>query len=91
MWRYALPIWIVTTGVMGWDDLIYYIIVVAIAMALAPKAATPKPAALEEFELPTPDEGTAQCVIFGDVWKKDWEVLSYGNLRTSKIKTKSGK
>lgn len=73
---------------------IYYIIMAVVAIlsyVLRPKPATPKPATLEEFELPSPDEGTPQRVIFGERRKKQWEVLWYGNLRTSSIKSKSGK
>jgi hypothetical protein len=91
LFRLLPLIYLCTTAFMGWDDVIYYIIAIAIAYATAPKATTPKPATLEEFELPTPEVGTAQCVVFGDCWTKDWEVLSYGNLRTQKVKSKSGK
>lgn len=75
-------------------NLIYYIVMIIIAIlsyVLRPKPPTPKPATLEEFELPSPDEGTPQRVIFGERRKKEWEILWYGNLRTAKIKSKSGK
>jgi len=59
---------------------------------MAPKAPKPPPAAvLDDFDFPQIDDGTEQYVIFGDVWLSDWVVLGYGNLRMSKIKTKSGK
>ena len=67
------------------------IIIAILSYVLRPKPPTPKPATLEEFELPSPDEGTPQRVIFGERRKKQWEVLFYGNMRTSKIKTSSGK
>lgn len=82
---------VVFFGIMGWDDLIYAVVFALIAYVTAPKASKPPPATLDQFELPVPDEGTAQCVVFGDVWTKDWEVLWYGKLRTASIKTKSGK
>lgn len=63
----------------------------AIQVMLQPKPEKPKPAALEDFEFPQVDEGTAQAVVFGDVWISDWHVLWYGNLRTSEVKSKSGK
>jgi hypothetical protein len=75
-------------------SVIYYIVMIIVAVlsyVLRPKPPTPKPAALEDFDLPTPDEGTPQRVIFGERGKKAWEVLWYGNLQTSKIKSKSGK
>lgn len=44
------------------------------------------PAALEDFQFPQSSEGTPQCVVFGDVWIKDWMVLGVGNYRTSPIR-----
>lgn len=55
------------------------------------KTETQKPATLEEFDFPQIEEGTPQCVIFGDVWVSDWAVLWYGNLRTSAIKSDGSK
>ncbi|MCY1383634.1 hypothetical protein D9M69_717790 [compost metagenome] len=63
----------------------------AISYMTRPKPESPKPAALADLDLPVAEEGTPQCVFFGDCWSSDWQVLSYGNFRTSKIKTKSGK
>ena len=63
----------------------------AIQAVLAPKPVKPKPAAFDEFDFPQVDEGTPQAVIFGDVWTSDWQILWFGNYRTSAIKTKSGK
>ena len=63
----------------------------ALSFLMRSKPPSPKPAALSDFDLPVPDEGTPQAVFFGDCWTSDWQVLSYGNFRTSKIKTKSGK
>ena len=77
------------------DPITINLIIMVASMAISslnqPKAQKPKPAALSDFELPVPDEGTPQCVFFGDCWTSDWQVLSYGDFRTSKIKTKSGK
>lgn len=53
-----------------------------------PKTKVPKPASLEEFEFPQTEEGTAQIIVFGDVWLPDWMVLWYGNYRTRDIKSK---
>lgn len=47
--------------------------------------------AFEDFSFPQFEEGTPQCVFFGDNYTPDWMVLSYGNYRTQPIKTKSGK
>lgn len=51
----------------------------------------PEKATISDFDLPTPKEGTPQKVVFGDVWIKDWTVLTFGNLRTSSVRSKSGK
>ena len=72
-------------------NLIIMVASMAISYLNRPKVQKPKPAALSDFDMPVPDEGTPQCVFFGDCWTSDWQVLSYGNFRTSKIKTKSGK
>lgn len=58
---------------------------------LTPKPTKPKPAGFEEFDFPQIEEGTPQCVVFGDVWIPDWQVLWYGNYRTSAVKSKGGK
>ncbi|MCY1266017.1 hypothetical protein D9M68_656270 [compost metagenome] len=77
------------------DPITINLVMMAVSMAISmlnqPKPQTPKPAALADFDLPVADEGTPQCVFFGDCWTPDWQVLSYGNYRTSKIRTKSGK
>ena len=69
----------------------FMVMSMALSYLMQPKAQTPKPAGLSDFDMPVPDEGTPQAVFFGDCWTSDWQVLSYGDFRTSKIKTKSGK
>ena len=77
--------------------LIYAVVMVVISAAsyfiaqASMKNTKPKPATLSDFDFPQVDEGTPQCVVFGDVWVSDWQVLSYGNLRVKAIKSKSGK
>lgn len=72
-----------------------YLIVMIISMYLSysnrPKPVKPKPAAFADFEFPQFEEGTPQCVFFGDCWTEDWMVLGIGNYRTQEIKTDSGK
>ena len=62
-----------------------------IQVALAPKVQSAKPEAFEEIDFPQVDEGTPQCVIFGDCWSGDWTVIGVGNYRTSEIRKSSGK
>lgn len=48
-----------------------------------------KPNAITDFQFPQTDEGMPQAVIFGDVWTPDYQILWYGNFRTSEIHAKS--
>ncbi len=75
--------------------MIYVAIVLIIASFIiqalsTKKAAQPKPAAITDFQFPQSAEGQPQAVIFGDAWINDYQVLWFGNFRTSKIKQKSG-
>ncbi len=63
----------------------------AITALMTPKPSVPKPALMEDFDLPQIDEGTPQAVVFGDVWTPDWLVLWYGDLRSSPIKSNGKK
>lgn len=62
-----------------------------IQTAMAPKPPKPKPAAFQDFDFPRCDEGTEKEWIFGQVWGKDWMVLSVRNQRSRAIKSKGGK
>lgn len=62
------------------------IISLIVSYATRPKPPKPKPPALEDFDFPQFEEGTPQIVVFGDVWLKDWMVLTVGNYRTTAIK-----
>lgn len=62
-----------------------------ISAALAPKQVPPKPAAFEDIDFPQAEDGTPQCVIFGDAWCSDWTVLAVGDYRTTPIKSTGGK
>lgn len=77
-------------------EMFCYALVMMVASALiqavfAPRTAEPAAGTLSDFDIPQIDEGTPQAVIFGECWSGDWQVLAYGNLRTSKVYTKSGK
>ena len=62
-----------------------------IQYAMAPKPKQPKPAAFADFNFPRSTEGTEKAVLFGQVWTKDWMVLSVRNQRSRAIKSKGGK
>jgi hypothetical protein len=58
---------------------------------LTMKTQNQQAASLEDFDIPQVDEGTPHAVVFGDVWLEGWQVLWYGNYRTTKIKSKGKK
>lgn len=74
-----------------WEYLAVLAISIIVGIVLAPKPSIPKPATLEDFEFPVPDEGTPQAVVFGEVWVTGWMVLTYGNLRTKAVESEGGK
>lgn len=61
----------------------------AITMMLTPTTEPQKPHSIEDFDFPQVDEGTPQAVVFGDVVCDGWQVLWYGNFRTSPVKSES--
>jgi hypothetical protein len=50
----------------------------------------PPRSTLEDFDVPQIEEGTPHAVVFGDVWLEGWQVLWYGNYRTTKITAEGG-
>ena len=76
---------------MGWEWVVYLIVSTLITYSLMPKQQPRKPEAFEDIEFPQVDEGTAQCVIFGDCWSEDWTVLAVGNYSTSEVRKDGGK
>ena len=74
-----------------WFQLFMLVVSLVISAVTAPKAAPPKPASLSDFDFPQSTEGTAEAVVFGDVWIEDWFVTGVGNFRKFDVKTKGGK
>jgi len=74
-----------------WSALVMLVASMLISAALAPKQQPPKPAAFEDIDFPHAEDGTPQCVGFGDFWIPDWCVLAVGNYRTTPIKSSGGK
>lgn len=64
---------------------------VLISSLLIHQQKPPKPAALEDFDIPQVEEGTPQAVVFGQAWSKGWQVLWWGELATKKIKMEGKK
>jgi len=68
--------------------LIKLAIMVALAYVLRPKPVTPKPpraAGIEEFEIPTAEEGRPIQVLFGKRREKGPNVVWYGDLKSNAI------
>ena len=63
----------------------------AITASMSRRQPAKKPATVEEFDFPQADEGTAQAIVFGDVWVTEWMVLWYGDYQISPIKKKGKK
>jgi hypothetical protein len=57
----------------------------------APKPKPPKPGKLEDFAIPKATEGDVIGKVFGTVMIEDASVGWYGDLKTTAIKSKSGK
>jgi len=70
-----------------------FVLVVAafVSIALAPKPAQPKPASLEDFDVPVAEEGRPVPVVFGTVTITGPNVLWYGDLKSTPIQSKGGK
>lgn len=62
-----------------------------VSAALAPKPPQPKPAALEDFDIPLAEEGRPLAVVFGTVLITSPTLMWYGDLRTTAIMEKGGK
>lgn len=67
------------------------IVAAVVAAAMAPKPPMPKPAALEDFDAPTAEEGRPIAKVFGEVWITSPNNLWYGDLSSEAIKKKGGK
>lgn len=77
------------------ETIFYYLAVLIVSSfvvaALTPKPAPPKPAALDDFDAPTAEEGRAIPVVFGTVWVTGPNVVWYGDLGVQPIQGKGGK
>ena len=62
-----------------------------IKYALQPNPPQPQAAQLKDVDAPPADEGRPVPVVFGTVLVKSANVVWYGDLRTTPIKSKGGK
>lgn len=72
-----------------------YVLVLIVAAlvvhALQPRPVQAKPAALEDFDVPTAEEGRPIPVVFGTVTITGANTVWYGALRVEEIKSTGGK
>lgn len=76
---------------MFWVQVILLVVSLVISYALRPKPVVPKPAALEDFDIPMAELGRAVPVVFGEMILKSPSVMWYGDLKNKAIKKKGGK
>lgn len=74
-----------------WVAVALMIVSALISYSMMPKVQPRAPEAFEDIKFPQAEEGTPQCVIFGDCWSGDWTVLAVGNYRTQEIRGSGGK
>jgi len=74
-----------------WAQLAIMAVALIVGVALAPKPPIPKPALLDDFDVPVVEEGAAIPWIFGELIVKGYNVVWWGDLYSSKIKKKGGK
>ena len=72
-------------------NIILWVGLTILSALLAPKPKPPKPAALDEFDVPTAEEGRPVPVALGTVWVKSGNVVWYGDLRVDPIYYEGGK
>lgn len=74
-----------------WVQIILLVVSYIVSVALAPKPPKPKPAALNDFDIPMAEQGRPIPVIFGTALVTGPNVMWYGDLRTTAITTSGGK
>ena len=74
-----------------WTVIAVLVASVLVQYALQPKTPQPQAAELKDFEAPTADEGRPVPVVFGSVLVRSANVVWYGDLRTTPIRSKGGK
>jgi hypothetical protein len=81
---------------MVWNfvvQIVASLVLTAISYALSPKPKTgaPKAAGLDDFDLPTAEEGRPIPVVFGTVLLRGPNVVWAGDLKVDPIRKKGGK
>lgn len=74
---------------MIWVQVAWFIVTLIASIALAPKPPKPRSASIEDFDLPTAEEGRPIPVVFGTMRVAGPNVLWYGDLGKKAIKKSS--
>lgn len=74
-----------------WWNIALWVISTAVAILLAPKPEVPKPATLDDFNVPIVKEGAILSLFGGTILKKDPYVAWYGDLKHRPIRASGGK
>lgn len=74
-----------------WVYIIVMVVALIAAVALTPKPKSPKPASLQDFDVPTAQDGREVTDVCGTVWIDDPNVIWYGDLYTQPVRADGGK
>jgi hypothetical protein len=76
---------------MVWNYIIFFVVAFAISYALIPKAQSRPPPGINEFKVPTAEEGREIPVLFGTKNIVSPNVVWFGDIRTVPIQRDTGK
>lgn len=74
-----------------WGIIAIAVVLAVVAISNMPKPQSQKPAGIDEVELPTAEEGREIPVLFGCRRISGPNVIWYGDMKTKRIRSKSGK
>lgn len=69
-----------------WFFVAIFVVALVVAFAMRPKPQTQKPASLEDFTVPTAEEGREIPVLFGTRLIEGSNLVWYGDLRSAAIR-----
>jgi hypothetical protein len=72
-------------------NLILGVVAAVISALLAPRPPAPKPADLDDFDIPRAEEGVEIGIAYGSPWIKSAQVAWFGDFKSSPIKSSGGK
>lgn len=76
---------------MGWETVIVWVVMTYLSYVMAPKPQDAPAANLEDSDIPMADEGVEIPVVFGTRDISGANVVWYGDIKTTPIKSSGGK